>query len=57
MNNNTPSTFYSRGKTRKKLLYEIMTYPVDEPGEAKRLWLLNLEPQDAGKLLGRRAVV
>jgi hypothetical protein len=33
-----------------------MTNPVDEPGEAKRLWLLNLEPQDAGKLFNCSSV-
>jgi len=34
-----------------------MTHPGDEePGEAKRLWLLNLEPQDAGKLFNCSSV-
>jgi len=33
--------------------YHIITYPVGEPGEAKRLWLFDLQPQNAGKLLNR----
>lgn len=33
-----------------------MTHPVGEPGEAKRFWLHNLEPQNAGKLFGRAVV-
>jgi hypothetical protein len=37
-------------KTSEKNYEIIMTHPVGEPGEAKPLWVHDLQPQNAGEL-------